>query len=236
MTLRTLGQVAALYRYPVKSMHAQPLDEIEIGWNGMAGDRRWAFVRGGIERSGFPWLTMRENPQLGQYVPRFVDPENPDKSVTMVRTPSGEELDVVDPALARELAEGARVIKQDRGVFDAMPLSLTTTQTVASLAEMVGTELDPRRFRPNLFVNSNDGAPFLEDDWIGSVLQVGTMRMRVDRRDKRCVMVNVDPETADRNPAVLRAIAQERNSCLGVYGTIVQPGRVASGDPVLLES
>ena len=217
-------------------MHAQPLDEIEIGWNGMAGDRRWAFVRGGIERSGFPWLTMRENPQLGQYVPRFVDPANPDKSVTMVRTPSGDELDVIDPALARELAEGARVIKQDRGVFDAMPLSLTTTQTVASLAEMAGTALDPRRFRPNLFVDSNDGAPFLEDEWVGSVLQVGTMRMRVDKRDKRCVMVNVDPETAEKNPAVLRAIAQERNSCLGVYGTIVQPGRVASGDPVMLES
>ena len=228
--------MAALFRYPVKSMQAQQLDEIEIGWSGMAGDRRWAFVRDGHERSGFPWLTMRQNPQMGQYVPRFVDPENPDRSVTMVRTPSGEELDVVDAALARELADGARVIKQDRGVFDAMPLSLTTTQTVAALAGMVGTELDPRRFRPNLFVDSADGAPFLEDDWVGSVLRVGAMRMRVDRRDKRCVMVNVDPENAERNPAVLRAIAQERNACLGVYGTIVQPGRVASGDPVVLES
>ena len=61
------------------------------------------------------------------------------------------------------------------------------------------------------------------------------MRMRVDRRDERCVITTVDPETAERNPAVLRAIAQQRDSCAGVYGTPVDPGRVAVGDPVVLE-
>jgi uncharacterized protein YcbX len=62
------------------------------------------------------------------------------------------------------------------------------------------------------------------------------MRMRVDRRDERCVIVNVDPATAERDPAVLKAVAREREACHGVYGTPVEPGRVFVGDPVLLEA
>ncbi|HLL46345.1 MAG TPA: hypothetical protein VK399_06535, partial [Longimicrobiaceae bacterium] len=76
--------------------------------------------------------------------------------------------------------------------------------------------------------------PFPEDAWVGAVLSVGGLRMRVDKRDQRCVMVNVDPATTRRDPAVLRAIARERQACLGVYGSSVQPGRVAVGDPVVL--
>jgi hypothetical protein len=47
-------------------------------------------------------------------------------------------------------------------------------------------------------------------------------------------MVNIDPETDDRDPEVLRTIARERDACLGVYGSTVRPGRVAVGDPVLM--
>ena len=56
--------------------------------------------------------------------------------------------------------------------------------------------------------------------------------MRVDQRDERCVMVNVDPQTSERDPGVLRAIAQQREACLGVYGSTVAPGPVRVGDRV----
>ena len=59
--------------------------------------------------------------------------------------------------------------------------------------------------------------------------------LRADRRDPRCVVVNVDPETTQRDPAVLRAIARQRDACLGVYGATVQPGRITVGDAVVLE-
>jgi len=49
------------------------------------------------------------------------------------------------------------------------------------------------------------------------------------------VVVNVDPETTQRDPVVLRAIAQQRGACLGVYGATVQPGRITVGDAVVLE-
>ncbi|HET9974155.1 MAG TPA: MOSC N-terminal beta barrel domain-containing protein [Streptosporangiaceae bacterium] len=233
--MTVVGRVAALWRYPVKSMAAERLDEVEVSWHGLAGDRRWAFVRDDQVSSGFPWLTIRERPDMARYQPRFAEPDRPNGSLTLVRTPSGGELDAADPALAAELGSGVRVIKQDRGVFDTMPLSLLTTQSLAGLGQLAGTTLAPERFRPNLLVGAASGPEFPEDSWVGRVLRVGSLRMRVDQRDKRCVMVTIDPVTLARNPAILRAIARERDARFGVYGSVVEPGRVAVGDPVKIE-
>jgi len=233
---KRVGCVAALWRYPVKSMAGEALEHAEVSWHGVPGDRRWAFIRKGKVTSGFPWLTIREHPDLGRYRPSFVQPDLPDKSRTIVLTPAGSELDVVAPALAAELGDGVGVIRNDRGFFDTLPLSMLTTQTLAALSTLVGAALDVRRFRPNLLIESSSAAPFREDTWVGRVLRIGALRLRIDKRDQRCVTVNVDPVTARRSPAVLRAIARERDACLGVYGSTVKPGRVAVGDPVVIES
>ena len=230
---RVVGHVAGLWRYPVKSMAAEPLREVEVSWHGFSGDRRWAFVRDGVPQSGFPWLTLRERADLNHYHPSFVDPLQPDKSATLVRTPAGVTFDVTDPALAAELyPQGVRVIKQNVGIFDTFPLSLVTTQTLARLGEMVGTPLDVARFRPNILMEASDAAPFQEDDWVGRTLNIGGMAMRVDKRDGRCVVITIDPVTTERNPAILRAVARNREGCVGIYGSTVTPGRVAIGDEV----
>lgn len=233
---RPVGRVVGLWRYPVKSMGAEALPEVDVGWHGLAGDRRWAFIRRGVARSGFPWLTLRERKDLNHYRPSFVEPARPDKSSTVVGTPSGALFDVADPALAAELySNEVRVIRQDRGIFDAFPLSVITTQTIGRLGEMVGARLDVQRFRPNILVEAAGEMPFAEDRWVGSVLRIGGMRMRVDKRDGRCVVITIDPVTTERNPAILRAVAGDRQGCLGVYGTTVEPGRVAVDDPVFIE-
>ena len=233
---RPVGRVVGLWRYPVKSMAAERLDAVEVSWHGFAGDRRWAFVRDGGPQSGFPWLTLRERGDLNHYRPSFVDPTRPDQSTTIVRAPSGAIFDVTDPALAAELhPSGARVIKQDRGIFDTFPLSLITTQTIAQLGESTGLQLDVQRFRPNILVEATDAAPFQEDSWVGSVLCIGGMAMRIDKRDGRCAVITIDPATAQRNPAILRTVARDRQGCLGVYGSTVRPGRLALNDAVLIE-
>jgi uncharacterized protein YcbX len=228
------GRVAELYRFPVKSMAGEPLTSADVSWNGLAGDRRWAFIRPRNESSGFPWLTMRDQAEMSRYRPRFADPDRPNASLTLVRTPSGDELDVADAALAARFGPGVRVIKQDRGIFDTMPLSLLSLQTLACLGTRVGAGLTALRFRPNIVVDI-PGQEYPEEAWIGRVVRVGGLRMRVDQRDNRCVMVTIDPVTLERNPAVLRVIAQERHNQFGVYGSVVDPGRVAVGDPVEVE-
>jgi hypothetical protein len=232
---RRVGRVVGLWRYPVKSMAPEALTEADVSWHGFAGDRRWAFVRDGLAQSGFPWLTLRERGEMNHYRPSFVEPARPDRSPTVVRTPSGPTYDVTDPALAAELCPGARVIRQDRGVFDTFPLSLITTATIARLGEKVGARLEVERFRPNILVDAGDGTPFPEDGWVGCVLRVGGLRMRVDKRDGRCAVITIDPVTTERNSEILRTVARDRQGCLGVYGTTVEPGRVAVNDPVLLE-
>ena len=234
MKAQEIGRIAALYRYPVKSMGAESLESINVGWHGFTGDRRWAFVREGLVRSNFPWLTIRENPEMWHYQPRFVEPDRPEHSPVSVHTPSGVDFDVADPALAAMLGHGAQLIKQGRGVFDTFPLSLISVQTVAAIGEMTTSVLNALRFRPNLVIDARDANDFPEDELVGSVLQIGEMKMRIDKRDERCVMINVDPSTTEKNAGVLRAVAQERQACAGVYGSTVQTGRVAVGDKVFV--
>ena len=234
---RRVGRVVGLWRYPVKSMAGEALAEADISWNGLAGDRRWACIRDGVPQSGFPWLTLRERADLGRYQPSFVEPGRPDKSRTAVRSPLGATFDVADAALADELwPGGVRAVRYDRGIFDTFPLSLVTTQAIARLGQGVGAHLDVRRFRPNIVVEAADEAAFAEDDWIGCVLRIGEMSMRVDKRDGRCAVITIDPVTMERDPAILRWVANHREGCVGVYGSTVEPGRVALYDAVLLKS
>jgi len=234
---RRVGRVAGLWRYPVKSMGCDALTEVDVSWHGLAGDRRWAFIRNSVAHNGFPWLTLRERGDMSHYRPSFVTPARPDNSLLVVRTPSGVVFDVADSALWAELYPGGvQLIKQDRGIFDTFPLSLITTQTIARLAESVGAQLDVQRFRPNILVQAADEADFPEDGWVGSVLRIGGMRMRVDKRDGRCVVITIDPRTTERNPAILRTVGSHRQGCLGVYGSAVEPGSVALDDPVVIES
>ncbi|MEZ5519891.1 MAG: MOSC domain-containing protein [Dokdonella sp.] len=233
---RPVGRVVGLWRYPVKSMAGEALAAAEVSWHGLAGDRRWAFVRNDAAQSGFPWLTIRERNDMNRYCPSFVDADRPDRSRVKVRTPSGSDFDVADPALAAELCpDGVRAIKQDRGIFDTFPLSLISTRTIAALGASVGQDLDVRRFRPNLLIETTDGAAFAEDAWVGCILRIGGLRMRVDKRDGRCAVITIDPETAQRNTTILRTVARDRQGCLGVYATTVEPGRVALDDYVWIE-
>jgi len=231
-----VGRVVRLWRYPVKSMGPEGLTKAVVAWNGLSGDRRWAFVRNNMAQSGFPWLTLRECPHMAQYIPSFSDPENPDKSPTVVKTPSGGVFDVTDSELGAELCQGGtRVIRHARGIFDTFPLSLITTQTIGRLGEIVGERLDVQRFRPNILVDAAEDIPFQEDGWVGRVLQFGSVRMRVDKRDGRCVVITIDPSTAKRTPSILRTVHREREGSLGVYGTTVKQGDVAVNDTVFIE-
>lgn len=235
---REVGVVTAVYRYPVKSMAGQSLDAARADWHGLEGDRRYAFVRGG-DTSDFPWLTGRRVRDMLRYVPVFVDPAAPETSPVRVRLPDGRALDLTSKELAAHLAaQGGPVqlLRSFRGVFDAFPLSLISHATVAGIAAAAGRELRPRRFRPNLVVETPDGEPFPEDGWTGAALAFGdgpdALRMRVDVRDPRCAMVNFDPDTAERDPVVLRTVVRERDNHTGVYGSVERPGRVAVGDVV----
>jgi uncharacterized protein YcbX len=222
-----VGTVSGLWRYPVKSMAAEPLRSAQLSWAGVAGDRRWAFVRSGA---------VREHPRMCLYTARLADPDTPDKSDVDVQTPTGDTFRVHDPALAAELGAGIRLMRLDRGMFDAMPVSLISTRTVSALCELAEVPTNELRFRPNIVVAPIADGSFVEDDWVGSVLHIGDASVRVDRRDSRCVTVDVNPASGQPDARLLTVIGQQRRARAGVYGTVVRPGLVRLDDAVRITS
>ncbi len=240
-----VGVVKELYRFPVKSMRGESLPEAHGYWHGLDGDRRYAFVRSD-NRSGFPWLTGRELPQLLQYTPRYTQPDDVADSPVEVETPDGRILPITAPELNQALAEAygkpVHLIKIGRGAFDSQVISVMSAATVAALTEAVGTavggKVSPLRFRQNIIIEPFDQQPFVEEKWLDSSLVFGNqpdgLRIRLNRRIERCVMINIDPETSEKEPAVLKTVAQTRQNCVGVYGSTERPGMIRVGDVVKL--
>ncbi|MCC6606717.1 MAG: MOSC domain-containing protein [Anaerolineae bacterium] len=236
-----VGVVKELYRFPVKSMRGEALTQAFGTWHGFQGDRRYAFVRS-ENRSGFPWLTGREIPQIVQFTPRITDPSDIENSPVDVALPDGRILPIGSTELNQVLAEAygkpVHLIKIERGAFDSQVISVMSTATVAELSAMVGTAVTARRFRQNIVIEPFDEQPFVEERWLDSSLVFGDesegLRIRLNRRIQRCVMINIDPETAEKEPTVLKTVAQTRQNCVGVYGSPERPGMVRVGDVVRL--
>jgi uncharacterized protein YcbX len=237
-----IGEVVALYRYPVKSMAGEPLDAADLGWHGLAGDRRLALRRLG-DRGGFPWLTASRLPNLILHLPLRHGPAADADLPTHVRTPDGRELGTFSHDLAEEIGgrHGAPVemLHLDRGIFDEASVSVITLATVDAIAQLAARQPDVRRFRPNILLATRGAIPFEEDGWVGGILSFGDPgdgpAIAVTNRDVRCAMVNLDPDTAHADADVLRAIVRERGSRAGVYATVTRCGRIALGQPVYLE-
>jgi uncharacterized protein len=236
-----IGIVKGLYRYPVKSMRGESLREAHLHWHGLDGDRRYAFVQS-ENRSGFPWLTARELPRLVQYVPRFERPSDPVNSPLQVQTPDGRFLPLTSNELHQELQDAfgqpIHLMKIGRGAYDSQVISLVSQATLDQVGQMAGQPVTVARFRQNILIETQSGLPFVEEEWLNGVLTFGhgpnAPRLRLNRPIKRCVMVNVDPETAVKSPQILKTIAQQRDNCLGLYGSPEQPGPIRVGDIVRL--
>lgn len=234
-----VGEVEALFRYPVKSMRGEPVEEAELGWHGLDGDRRLA-LRRLDDRRGFPWLTATKLPELLLFTPMRRGADPAEGLPTHVHTPDGRELDLFGEELAAEIGgrhgTPVEMTHLDRGIFDEATVSAILTATVEGVAMLVDQPLDIRRFRPNIVIASPRAEPFAEDAWVGGVLTFGegdaAAAIAVTNRDTRCSMVNYDPDSAARSREVLQAVIRERNNCAGIYGTVIRRGRLAVGQPI----
>lgn len=237
-----VGEVEALFRYPVKSMRGEPLQVADLGWHGLEGDRRLAFRRID-DRSGFPWLSASKLPELILFAPLQRGSAVGGHLPTHVRTPEGKELAVFDHELAAEVGRrhGAPVemMYLSRGIFDEASISVITSATVGELGRLVAQPADVRRFRPNIVIASPSSVPFEEDEWVGGVLCCGETSepavLGITNRDERCSMVNYDPDSGQRAAEVLKAIVRVRDNKAGVYGTVIRRGRIAVGQSIFFE-
>jgi uncharacterized protein YcbX len=233
-----VGEVEALFRYPVKSMGGEALAEAELGWHGLDGDRRLALRRIG-DRRGFPWLTASKLAELVLFTP-VRRGEAAGGLPTHVRTPDGKELELFGEELAALIGDrhgsAVEMTHLNRGIFDEASISAITSATVDKIAEFVGHRPDVRRFRPNILISAQESEPFEEDAWVGGVLSFGegdaAAAIAITNWDQRCSMINFDPDSGIRTPEVLKAVIRERENKAGVYGTVIRCGHLAVGQPL----
>ena len=238
-----IGQVDAIFRYPVKSMAGERLEVAQLGWHGLDGDRRLAFRRMD-DRSGFPWLSAGKLPDLVLFAPQRVEDGGHGDLPTHVRTPDGEEMPVFGEDLAaeigRRLGAPVQMMQLKHGIFDEATISVIAFDTVREIGRLAGRSADVRRFRPNIEVRLLRPVPFQEDAWVGGVLSFGegddAPAVAVTMRDLRCSMVNLDPDSAIPAPEVMKEVVRANQNTAGIYGTVTRTGRLTVGQTIILHA
>jgi uncharacterized protein YcbX len=254
-----VGKVESLWRYPVKSMRGEELDEAFAGFSGIYGDRLFAF-RSSASPEGFPYFTARQQQRLLQYRPRFRYPDKAARPINLaeaekmganpvsaapselmidVETLDGQTLAIDDPALMDMLRVDVdqkhqlTLMRSERAMTDCRPVSMFSLQSARELGEETDMQVDKRRFRANVYVDLASAQPFGENEFVGKSLRIGPkVVVMVLERDARCVMITLDPDTGEKAPAILKKVAQAHEGMAGVYGAVVVEGTLHKGDSV----
>jgi len=261
MARRQIGTVGALWRYPVKSLRGESLDEAWLTERGMAGDRVWAVRE--LERGGI--MSARTFPTLLQLNAHYegepaTDPaaliriELPDGGTVLPDDPQAPE--ILSSLLRRRISleqvrrerltpEELEVIMRGeaypphRDFFDEEVLHLVASGTLEFMRSLrPGSDFDPRRFRANLYVDTGDEADgFVEDRWLEGVLEIGEQVRIVGMRPAiRCAMTTHPQSELPHDVNILRTAWQYHQAYVGVFAAVGAPGRIRLNDPVVLVS
>lgn len=209
-------RVAEIWRYPVKSMGGERLEEALVGPLGIPGDRVMV-VTNGAGRI----LDARTKPGLLLHGARL----DPDSRVRI----DGRSWD--DPEVAQWVRAAAGPDARlspaaGPGRFDILPLLVTSDGALAALG------VDRRRLRPNIVIGGVEGLG--ERDWEGRHLVVGEAVIGLADLRGRCIMTTWDPDTGAQDVGVLRRIRREFGGTFGLNAWTARAGRIGVGDRVEL--
>lgn len=203
--------VDALWRYPVKSLGGEPLEQAELTRDGVRGDRL-VHVRGARGP-----LTGRTRHGL-LTVPATT---GPDGEPRVAGTPwDGPEAAAL---IARHAGPDAQLVAYDGPErFDVLNLLVATDSAVAELGA------DVRRLRPNILLGGV--APGAERTWAGRALAIGAALIGIRGLRQRCVVTTIDPDTGAQDVDVLRRIGAEFDSRIALNCWVIEPGTIRRGD------
>ena len=211
-------KVAAIWRYPVKSMAGERVDSISIDSSGLAGDR----VVQVYNRSG-RLVTARKYPRLLRLKATIGSDGEP--LVDGFRWDSSEAAERV----AAAVESGARLRRfEGPERFDILPLLVCTDGAVRLFKR------DVRRLRPNLVIEGVGESA--ERGWPRAVLHLPDAEIRLADLRARCVMTTYDPDTIEQDHDVLRDIVRRFDGRLCLNASVTRIGRVREGDSVELET
>jgi uncharacterized protein YcbX len=245
-----------IWRHPVKSLQGEKLTEAVLDSTGLRGDRCWG-IRD--ETTG-KILTGRREPRLllaaaslaGDGEPAVTLPTGDvcrglgpgtnatlsdwlRRPVTLVGAqgaPGGKAEFFAD---ATDDTSAAIEWTMPAGRFvDASPLLVLTTSSLRMAAALHPEgEWDPRRFRPNLLIDT-DAEGWIEDGWCGQTVHIGPVAVGPRQPCVRCTMVTRPQPELSRDLDIYKTLARHHDGTFGVWSKVVAEGRVRVGDPVTL--
>ena len=235
-------EVTQLWRYPVKSLAGEPIDEAVVGDLGIEGDRQWGLVD---QDTGLV-LTARRVPEL-----LFAEPAPQDGGAMALRLPDGTVTD--DDAVLSDWLDRPVCLRRpdpdERGHYEIAenddrpedgwiqwqgPKGVwhdSKRTRLSIIAEAALGDWDVRRFRPNVVVRGGDERSLVDHD-----VRIGDVRLRVTKEIDRCVIVTRPQPGLDRDKSVLQRVHVERGGNLGVGALVRGPGTIRVGDAVELSS
>ena len=228
------GSVAALWRYPVKSMLGEALDASTVGERGLAGDRAYALVDRTTGKVVSGKNPGRDGAVLFECRASFLEPPDPESAEpppARIALPDGTTVRSDDPgvddAISRAIDRPVRLragapekwVIDDEQIallsppgtfFDAAPVHVVTTASLAALAAASPTSrFDVRRFRPNVLV-AVDETGFVENDWVDTSLQIGAeVALHLVMSVPRCVMTTLAQDDLPADKAILQTVTRE---------------------------
>lgn len=255
-----MEHVSLLCRYPVKGLSAETLSSVslKIG-QGFPSDRRYAIANGEwvFDATGFvprpktDYLALVKYERLAALSTSYSDSDERllirERDGQMQQFHLGSEVDRVrfsdfmlrvfdgTPLLGRpELVSADGIRFTDVSVYSPelmSAISMINLATLRDLGRVMDTDLDPLRFRANLYFDN--GMPWSELEWLDREVMIGGVRVRIVRQTRRCAATNVNPATAERDLGVPQALAKHFGHVLcGVYAEVVSDGDVKLQDEV----
>ena len=207
--------VEQLWRYPVKSLRGERLDEAVLTAGGVAGDR-------------LVHVRHHRNVLTGRTRHRLLGLEattGPDGKPLIEGVP----WDGPAAAAAARVAAGPDAVLAAhacRERFDVLPLLVATDGGISEFGH------DVRRLRPNIVIG---GVPGLaERDWPGKALRIGTALIGLESLRGRCIVTTIDPDTGEQNLDVLRRINRQFDGKLALNCWVAEGGLIRVGDPAEL--
>ena len=252
-----MRRIHSLFRYPVKGLSAEPLQAAVVHkGRGLPGDRELAFTNGlwpydATEYTPRPktdFLTLMQHERLAALRTRVsldgrqLDVQAPDGSRMCIALEDAADLERASAFFSQYLAdrlEGSpRLVRAGHHRFTdvsvvsptlAQSLSLINLASVRDLGLRMGRQLDPMRFRANVYYDG--GEPWEELGWIDREILMGEVPTRAVLRTRRCAATNVDPVTGARDLGVPQALMTNfRHGDMGIYVEVLGDGTLNPGD------
>lgn len=230
-----LGTVETLYRYPVKAILGEDLDAAWINNRGVEGDRHYAiYHRDG--KIGTHKHSGRFRPMRGLFELKGRIVDNGQVEVTFPDGTSctSDESDIHSRLSHFTGADAQLRAEGGTSLFDAGSVHIVNTASLDALqAHLPTTEVDARRFRPNIVVKTAHGAP-PEEEWLGGILAIGDVRLLATEPTGRCIMTTLPQHELGEAPNILHTLKHGRNGLFGIYADVMAAGAIRVGDAVQL--